>query len=66
MLQDTNFIVENNSMPIMISKLNRKLLKASVNNDSLFLSRNNVIDYSMLTMVNKTWNSIWFGVIDYL
>jgi 1-phosphatidylinositol-3-phosphate 5-kinase len=57
-LQDTNFLLDNNSMPIVLSKLNRKLLKACVNNDSIFLSRKNVIDYSMLAIVNKTKKTI--------
>ena len=50
----------------MLSKIHWKLLKACVNNDSIFLCKNNIIDYSLLTMINEKKKTIRFAIIDYL
>lgn len=42
------------------------LLHICINNDSLCLSKTNIIDYSLLTIINKKDKRIRFGIIDYL
>lgn len=49
--------------------MNKKLanqLHVSLNNDSLVLAKSNIIDYSLLTIIDKKNLIIRFGVIDYL
>ncbi len=42
------------------------MLQICLNNDSLFLSKQNRIDYSLLTIIDKKNKRIRFGIIDYL
>ncbi len=42
------------------------LLHICINNDSLCLSKNTIIDYSILTIINTRTKRIRFGIIDYL
>jgi hypothetical protein len=37
-----------------------------LNNDSLMLEKQNIIDYSILAIINTKQSTIRFGVIDYL
>ena len=42
------------------------LLHICINNDSLCLSKTNIIDYSLLAIINTKEKRIRFGIIDYL
>jgi hypothetical protein len=42
------------------------LLHICINNDSLCLSKTNIVDYSLLTIINKKTKRVRFGIIDYL
>ncbi|KAH8723122.1 hypothetical protein GQ44DRAFT_685873 [Phaeosphaeriaceae sp. PMI808] len=50
--------------PIFVREHTKKLLKASVWNDTLFLSQNNVMDYSLMAGFDDTHCEIIVGIID--
>jgi 1-phosphatidylinositol-3-phosphate 5-kinase len=50
--------------PIFVREHTKKLLKASVWNDTLFLSQNNVMDYSLMAGFDDTNREIIVGIID--
>lgn len=37
-----------------------------INNDSLFFSRSNIVDYSLLVIIDKEKKTVRFGIIDYI
>lgn len=37
-----------------------------INNDSLFFSRSNIVDYSLLVIIDKEKKSVRFGIIDFI
>jgi 1-phosphatidylinositol-3-phosphate 5-kinase len=49
--------------PIFVREHTKKLLKASVWNDTLFLSQNNVMDYSLMAGFDDTNHEIVVGII---
>lgn len=81
-LPDTNFKIDFNGEPIVLEKNMAELLKAAIHNDSLILSKMNVVDYSLLLIIdeneviNKEINadnknnfnikSMRLGIIDYI
>ncbi|KAH7405984.1 hypothetical protein DE146DRAFT_650397 [Phaeosphaeria sp. MPI-PUGE-AT-0046c] len=50
--------------PIFVREHTKRLLKASVWNDTLFLSQNNVMDYSLMAGFDDTNREIIVGIID--
>ncbi len=42
-------------MPIALEKSMAELMKFAVHNDSLILSKMNVVDYSLLLIINESW-----------
>ena len=50
--------------PIFVREHTKKLLKASVWNDTLFLSQNNVMDYSLMAGFDDEEREIIVGIID--
>jgi hypothetical protein len=63
---DRNFLEDFSGLPLMISKEAKKAIEIGAFNDSLFLSKNNVIDYSLLLAIGKGTNVITAGIIDYV
>lgn len=63
---DKNFIEDFKGLPITISLENKKMLDMSVWNDTLFLCKKNVVDYSLLLMVSVKQRVVCFGIIDYI
>ena len=67
---DTNFKEDFNGEPIALDKNVFKLLSTAIHNDTLMLSRINVIDYSLLINIyNVNENEskyIKCGIIDYI
>ena len=63
---DLNFIEDFASLPLPISSSDRKYLEAAIANDTLFLSKQNVVDYSMLLVISMSERRISLGIIDYL
>lgn len=44
----------------------KKMLKLAIANDSMYLSRHSIIDYSMFVIINPETKRIRFGIIDYI
>lgn len=81
-LPDTNYKIDFNGEPIVLEKNMCDLLKAAIHNDSLILSKMNVVDYSLLLIIdenevinneinssnknNFNIKSIRLGIIDYI
>jgi hypothetical protein len=78
-LPDTNFKEDFKGEPIPLEKETAELLKAAIHNDSLILSKMNVVDYSLLLMIDENCGlenkdsipyfnikSIRVGIIDYV
>ena len=69
-LLDTNFKEDFNGEPIALDKNVFKLLSTAIHNDTLMLSRINVIDYSLLInisdMIENESKYIKCGIIDYI
>ena len=65
-LLDTNFKIDQNSEPFPLNENDYKFCEESFINDSKFLSKHNLIDYSLLLIINPLNYSIRLGIIDYL
>ena len=52
-LLDTNFMLDNKSRPMVLKNVYYKILMIWINNDSLFFSRSNIVDYSLLVIIDK-------------
>lgn len=64
-LKDTNFQIERNCDPLAFVSPHLRFFKA-LENDSNFLKKNNVIDYSLLLVMGVDKKIIRVGIIDYL
>lgn len=49
--------------PLFIREHSKKLLRASVHNDTLFLSRLNVMDYSLLVGIDDETHELVVGIV---
>lgn len=65
-LPDTNFKEERNGEPIVLERGMMELFSSAVYNDSLILSKINVIDYSLLLIKNEADKTIRVKIIDYI
>lgn len=63
---DLNFVEDFENLPIPIGENEWNLLKRSINNDSSFLSKCNIVDYSILLVINILEKKIALGIIDYM
>lgn len=63
---DTNFMLDNKSRPMALKNVYYKILMICINNDSLFFSRSNIVDYSLLVIIDKKKKTVRFGIIDYI
>jgi hypothetical protein len=63
---DLNFVEDFENLPLPVDENSWDLLKRAVVNDSGFLSRCNVIDYSILLVISLQSKKIALGIIDYL
>lgn len=53
MLLDNNFLFDQSSRPIAMNYAMRRLLQIAINNDTFFLAKNNIVDYSLLAIIDK-------------
>ena len=44
----------------------KRLLKIAIANDSLYLTKHSIIDYSMLVIINPEKKTVRLGIIDYI
>lgn len=63
-LLDENMVEFIYESPLFSREHSKKLLRASVWNDTLFLSRQNVMDYSLMIAVDETRKELVVGIID--
>ena len=63
---DTNYKENSCGEPLVLDRSMMELLVAAVHNDSLMLNTINVIDYSLLVIVNEMERTIRFKLIDYI
>ena len=64
--RDRNFLEDFNGMPLTISKEAKKMLDMSIFNDTLFLAKQNIVDYSLLLIVSTSYKMLTVGIIDYI
>ena len=65
-LLDNNFLLDFNSMPLTLDYAMKNIMNKWFINDSIFLSKWNIIDYSVLLIINEEDHSLRVGVIDYI
>ena len=65
-LLDNNFLLDFNSMPLTLDYAMKNIMNKWFINDSIFLSKCNIIDYSVLLIIDKEDHSLRVGVIDYI
>jgi 1-phosphatidylinositol-3-phosphate 5-kinase len=65
-LHDNNFQLEYMGRPLPIRYTINRILHICINNDTMFLSKCNIVDYSLLTIIDKKRKKVRFGIIDYM
>ena len=65
-LQDSNFLLRMQGRPLTLRMTPANMLQVCVNNDSLCLSKQNIVDYSLLAIIDTKSKKVRFGIIDYL
>ncbi len=65
-LLDENLIQFMYESPLFINEPSRQLLRASVWNDTLFLSKLDIMDYSLLVGINEKTNKLVVGIVDFV
>ncbi|KAI9703453.1 MAG: 1-phosphatidylinositol-3-phosphate 5-kinase [Bogoriella megaspora] len=63
-LLDENLVETIFESPLFVREHSKKLLKASVYNDTLFLSKQNVMDYSLMAGIDDQRREMVIGIID--
>lgn len=63
-LLDENMVEYIYESPIFVREYDKKLLRASLWNDTLFLAKMNVMDYSLVVGVDNDSHSLTVGIID--
>ena len=63
---DLNFLEDFQGLPINLPKEIKRFFDAAIWNDCLFLSKQNIVDYSLLIKVNTERKEIAAGIIDYI
>jgi 1-phosphatidylinositol-3-phosphate 5-kinase len=63
-LLDENMVEFIYESPLFTREHSKKLLRASVFNDTLFLARQNVMDYSLMVAVDEARKELVVGIID--
>ena len=65
-LLDENMVEYIYESPIHVREYDKKLLRASLWNDTLFLAKMNVMDYSLVVGIDSDHNTLIVGIIDFL
>ncbi|CAD8163062.1 unnamed protein product [Paramecium pentaurelia] len=65
-LLDTNFIIDRNAEPILIQNECYIYNDKAFQSDCKFLLRKQIVDYSLLLIINNKQKKIKMGIIDYL
>jgi hypothetical protein len=65
-LLDNNLLEFIYDSPLFIREHSKKIIRSSVYNDTLFLSRLNVMDYSLLVGIDNESNELVVGIVGIL
>lgn len=65
-LLDENMVEYIYESPIFVREYDKKLLRASLWNDTLFLAKMNVMDYSLVIGVDNESHNLTVGIIDFI
>ncbi|RKP02070.1 hypothetical protein CXG81DRAFT_11243 [Caulochytrium protostelioides] len=65
-LLDENLVELIYESPLFIREHSKKLLRGSVWNDTLFLSKLNVMDYSLVVGIDEEHNELVVGIVDFI
>jgi hypothetical protein len=63
---DRNFLDDMKGLPLFLTARAKRELDAALWNDTRFLSKQNVVDYSLLIMMSDEERKLALGVIDYM
>jgi 1-phosphatidylinositol-3-phosphate 5-kinase len=63
---DFNFLQDMKSRPIPLQYSMKRILNLAIHNDSLYLSKQSIIDYSMFVIINHQKKTVRLGIIDYI
>ncbi|KIX95972.1 uncharacterized protein Z520_08227 [Fonsecaea multimorphosa CBS 102226] len=63
-LLDENMVEFIYESPLFAREHSKKLLRSSVHNDTLFLARQNVMDYSLMVAIDENRKELVVGIID--
>lgn len=65
-LLDENLMQMTCDCPLYVYSHSKEILRAAIDNDSLFLSSHSVMDYSLLVGIDDNRNQFVVGIIDYI
>lgn len=65
-LHDNNFQLAFMGRPLPIRYTINRILHICINNDTLCLSKSNIVDYSLLTIIDTKRRKVRFGIIDFV
>jgi 1-phosphatidylinositol-3-phosphate 5-kinase len=65
-LHDNNFQFHFSGRPLPIRYTINRILQICINNDTLCLSKSNIVDYSLLTIIDTKRKKVRFGIIDFV
>jgi len=63
---DDNFHAYIQQYPLYLTEEAKRLLTVAIHNDTVFLTKINVMDYSLLVAVDEASNKLIVGIIDYI
>jgi len=63
---DTDFVVNRNGEPLPLKQEHFEFFDKAIKNDSEFLARLKVVDYSLLVLIDEPNQILRMGIIDYL
>jgi hypothetical protein len=65
-LHENNFQFHFSGHPLQIRYTINRILQICINNDTLILSKANIVDYSLLTIIDTKRKKVRFGIIDFV
>ncbi|WFD27134.1 1-phosphatidylinositol-3-phosphate 5-kinase [Malassezia nana] len=65
-LLDENLLHYAQTSPLLVREHSKRILRAALYNDTLFLTEMNVMDYSLILALDATRGDMVMGIIDYL
>ncbi|WFD19197.1 1-phosphatidylinositol-3-phosphate 5-kinase [Malassezia caprae] len=65
-LLDENLLHYAQTSPVLVREHSKRILRAALYNDTLFLTEMNVMDYSLIVALDASRGELVMGIIDYL